>query len=124
LSWFVDLKQALPAYYPAGGPPDVVGYLRGSVDPSVWRSMERSGRQQMLILGSKTPALEDWVAAGVAARGTDQVVRLGNLNGFIVLYGGFSRRPWGKIFVADAAGLVQFPKDLLTWKRNYAPPKP
>jgi hypothetical protein len=121
---FFDLKQALPAYYPAGGLPDVVGYLGGSIDPSVWRSMEKSGRQQMLILGSKTPTLEDWVAAGVAARATDQVVRVGNLSVFIVLYRGFSRRPWGKIFIADAAGLVQFPKDLLTRKRNYAPSKP
>jgi hypothetical protein len=124
MSWFDDLKQTLPAYYPLGSAPDVVGYLRGSIDPGVWRGMERSGRQQMLILGSKPPSTEDWVAAGVAARGADQVVKFGTLTGFIVLYGGFSRRPWGKIFVSDALGLAQFPKDLLTWKRNYVPPKP
>jgi hypothetical protein len=124
MSWFDQLKQTLPAYYPPAGLPDVVGYLRGSIDPGVWRSMERAGRQQMLILGSKPPSAEDWVAAGVATRGADQVVRLVSLTGFLVLYGGFSRRPWGKIFVSDAEGLAQFPKDLLTWKRNYVPPKP
>lgn len=124
MSWFDDLKKTLPAYYPVGSQLDVVGYLRGSLDPGVWRSMENTGRQQMLILGAKPPSQEDWVAAGVAQRGTDQVVKFVALTGFIVLYGGFVRRPWGKIFVSDTLGLAQFPKDLQTWTRNYLPPKP
>jgi hypothetical protein len=88
MAWFDDLKQALPAYYPPTGTPTIVGYLRGSIDPNFWRSMERAGRHEMLILGSRPPNHEDWVAAGVAARGADQIVTISNLIGFIVLYGG------------------------------------
>jgi hypothetical protein len=39
MSWFDQLKQSLPAYYPTAGPADVVGYLRGSVYPGAWRNM-------------------------------------------------------------------------------------
>ncbi len=125
MSWFDDLKQALPAYYPVTGPPDVVGYLRGSVDPAVWRNMETaSKRNQMVILGNRPPTADDWVAAGVLQRGADQSVRFPSLTGFIVLYGGFVRRPWGKIFIVDVDALKQFPLDLLQWKRNYTPPRP
>jgi hypothetical protein len=66
MAWFDQLKQVLAAYYPAAGSPDVVGYLRGSVDPNVWRNMETANkRNQMVVLGSKRPTYDDWVAAGV-----------------------------------------------------------
>jgi len=124
MSWFDDLKQALPAYYPPTSPSNIVGYLRGSVDPNVWRSMERAGRHQMLILGSAPPNIADWVAAGVSARGSDQIVTISNLNGFIVLYGGFVRRPWGQLHIMTADGLRSFPTQIASLKRNYLPPKP
>jgi hypothetical protein len=126
MNWFVQLKHALPAYYPISGPADVVGYLRGSGDPSVWRSMERTSRRyQMIVLGSLPPTLEDWGAAGVWQRGFDRqvTVRSTMLAGFIVLYGGFNRRPWGHICTADADALKTFPSALASWQANYVPPR-
>ncbi len=124
MAWFDDLRQALPAYYPPAGLPDVVGYLRGSKDQSVWRNMEQGSRNQMIILGSKPPTAEDWSAAGVAQRGSDQTITQRDLSGFIVLYGGFNRRPWGKIYVLDAEALQHFPTQIASWKNNYRPPMP
>lgn len=125
MAWFDDIKQVLSAYYPAGGLPNVVGYLRGTKDQNVWRSMERtSSRNQMIILGSRPPTPQDWSDAGVAQRGADQTITLGDLNGFIVLYGGFPRRPWGKICVVDADALRFFPQQIASWRTNYRPPAP
>jgi hypothetical protein len=126
MTWFDDLRRALPAYYPASGSLDIVGYLRGSLNPTDWRSMEiNQHRNQMIILGNAPPAPLDWLAAGVQYRGGgDQVVKFRNLNGFIVLYGGFNRRPWGSIFILDAEGLKAFPNSILSWKQSYTPPKP
>jgi hypothetical protein len=124
MSWFDQLKLALPAYYPPGGLPNVAGYLRGSKDPSIWRSMQATNRNQMIILGSKPPSLEDWSAAGVGQRGNTQTITFSDLSGFIVIYGGFIRRPWGKIYVMDAQLLQSFPTQIDSWKRNYMPPKP
>ena len=59
--------------------------------------MIQGGREQMIILGSVPPNNEDWVAAGVAQRRAIQTIRYADLNTFIVTYGGFIRRPWGKI---------------------------
>ncbi|WIM12895.1 hypothetical protein [Enhydrobacter sp.] len=97
MDWFQQLRVALLAYYPPGSPPDVVGYLQGSANPLDWRRMIQSGREQMIVLGSVPPTNEDWIAAGVAQRRTVQTVRIGDLRTFIITYGGFVRRPWGKI---------------------------
>jgi hypothetical protein len=123
-AWFDDIKRALSAYYQPGTT-DVVGYLRGSKDPNVWRSMEQTqNRNQMILLGSKPPTAQDWAAAGVAQRGADQTITIRDLAGFIVLYGGFNRRPWGKIFILDDEALAHFPGQVASWKGNYRPPTP
>ncbi len=99
MDWFEQLRAALGAYYTAAGSADVVGYLRGSNDPAVWKQMLKSGKEQMLILGNTPPSDADWNAAGVSQRGSGatQPVRLGDLNGLIITYGGMFGRPWGKI---------------------------
>lgn len=126
MQWFVQLKQALPGYYAPGRPADIVGYLRGSVDPAVWRQMAQSqGRHQMLILGNAEPTQKEWDAAGVGQRGASQPVRFASLAGLIVLYGGFMLRPWGQIHPTTPEALsTGFPASLQSWKRNYAPPRP
>lgn len=127
MSWFDQIKSVLPGYYPANQPADIVGYLRGSSNPAIWRQMREGDRprHQMIILGSVEPSREAWTAAGVAQRlGEMQTVRFNALNGFIVLYGGFMLRPWGSIHVAtaDAVG-IGFPSSLNDWRRNYTPPR-
>jgi hypothetical protein len=98
MDWFSQLRTVLADYYPQAGPQDIVGYLRGSRDPAVWRSMIQSGREQMIILGSVPPTDEEWAAAGVANRGSVQTIRFNDLWTFIITYGGFMvTRPWGKI---------------------------
>jgi hypothetical protein len=97
MDWFQQLRAALPAYYPPGSPADVVGYLQGSGNPMDWRRLMQNGREQMIVLGSVPPTHEDWVAAGVAQRGSVQTIRTADLATFIITYGGFIRRPWGKI---------------------------
>lgn len=120
MAWFDDLKATLPAFYPGGAADTIVGYLRGNSTASEWRSMELSGYQQMLILGSIPPTQKDWDAAGVAQRGTPSTIRIDQLDGFIILYGGFIYRPWGKIFqIDDDALTIGFPAALQSWKRNY-----
>jgi len=120
VDWFTQLKQVLTAYYPPG-PADVVGYLRGSASPQVWKSMAQgpAPRHQMLILGNRPPGPEDWVAAGVAQRDAVQTIRLSSLTGLIVLYGGFIRRPWGQICEASHDALtIGFPSSLQSWRTN------
>jgi len=97
MEWFQQLRLALIAYYPMGSPADVVGYLQGSATPADWRHMIQNGREQMIVLGSVPPTNEDWIAAGVAQRRAVQTIRVNDLRTFIVTYGGFVRRPWGKI---------------------------
>jgi hypothetical protein len=101
MDWFSQLRQALGAYYDAQ-PADIVGYLRGSASPQVWRSMASgpAPRHQKLILGNRPPSTEDWAIAGVAQRDTVQTIRLPTLTGLIVLYAGFPSRPWGEIHEA------------------------
>ena len=54
--WFGQLRATLRGYYPQSGPADVVGYLRGSADPKVWRIMHfQRKRHPMIILGSTPP---------------------------------------------------------------------
>jgi len=120
MNWFDQLRQALAAYYPAGSDATIVGYLQGSVDPAVWRSMETAqNRNQMLILGSLPPTTAEWQAAGVAQRGQVQTVTTTLMAGFIVLYGGFILRPWGKIFIMDDdARDIGFPAALRSFRAN------
>ncbi len=122
MAWFDDLKTTLPAYYPGGAAETIVGYVRGNASPSQWRSMLRQGYQQMLILGSVPPTQKHWVAAGVAGRGTETTIRISDLAGFIVLYGGFMYRPWGKIFELNGQTQTAFPGSLQSWTRNYMKP--
>jgi hypothetical protein len=103
MDWFQQLRAVLADYYPAAGPQDIVGYLRGSSNPKVWRSMTQTGREQMLILGSVPPTDQEWAAAGVAGRGDVQTIRFDDLRTFIITYGGFMvTRPWGKISILSA----------------------
>ncbi len=120
MEWFPQLKAALPNYYLASRPANIVGYLKGSDDPNIWRSMERDqNRNQMIVLGNTEPSDEDWVAAGVRDRGPSKVITIDKLAGFIILYGGFMRRPWGKIFITDSdAETIGFPAALNSWRRN------
>ncbi len=121
MNWFNQLRQVLSNYYPPDRPADIVGYLQGSASPAVWRSMDQGDRprQQMIVLGSVEPTQEEWVAAGVAQRGEIQTIRLSSLNGFIILYGGFMLRPWGKIFTASNDALtIGFRASLDSWRRN------
>ena len=124
MSWFDRIKLALPEYYRSDRPNDIVGYLRGSVDPSVWRGMEATGRNQMLLLGNVEPDREDWEAAGVAQRaGQAQSVTIKTLNGFVVLYAGFIRRPWGRIHVTSAEALTNYQLQIDSWTRNKPRPR-
>lgn len=120
MNWFEQLRQALSSYYPAGGDRTIVGYLQGSSSPHVWAQMERTqSRHQMLILGSEPPTPQDWVAAGVNQRGSVQVIRIGTLGGWVVLYGGFMRRPWGELHEATPDALtIGFPGSLQRWRMN------
>jgi hypothetical protein len=73
----------------------------------------------MLILGNRPPTNDDWIAAGVAQRDEVQTIRRPMLNGLIVLYGGFIRRPWGGIHEADQDALtLGFPASLRSWQQN------
>jgi hypothetical protein len=120
MAWFDELKAALPAFYPGGPSDTIVGYLKGNSSPTEWRSMEAQGYQQMLILGTTPPTLKDWEAAGVAQRGAQATIQISQLAGFIILYGGFVYRPWGKIFQIDDDALnIGFPSAIQSWKRNY-----
>ena len=120
MNWFEQLRQTLADYYPAGTDRTIVGYLQGSSSPAVWTDMANSrSKHQMLILGSLEPTKEDWSAAGVAQRGNVQVIRIDDLAGWIVLYGGFIRRPWGELHEATADALtIGFPGSLQRWKAN------
>jgi hypothetical protein len=121
MAWFDELKNALPGYYSKND--TIVGYLRGNSTAAEWRSMERQGYQQMIILGSTPPTQAQWVAAGVAGRGTQSTIQISQLTGFIILYGGFMLRPWGKIFELDNDALtIGFPSSLQSWQRNYTAP--
>jgi hypothetical protein len=120
MNWFEQLRQALADYYPAAADRTVVGYLQGSASPGVWMQMARTqDRHQMVILGSLPPTAEDWAAAGVRQRGNVQVIRISDLAGWIVLYGGFVRRPWGELHQVDSDALtIGFPGSLQRWRSN------
>ncbi|MBT0956758.1 hypothetical protein IV417_05130 [Alphaproteobacteria bacterium KMM 3653] len=124
MDWMEQMRQVLRGHYDPAGPADVIGYLRGSADPGVWRQMERTGSGQMIILGNRPPSQREWAAAGVAQRGGEVVVTRAMLNGFMVLYGGFMIRPWGHIVVPDHdVRTLGFPGSLASWTRNYIAPQ-
>jgi hypothetical protein len=121
--WFDQLRATLRDYYPQDGSANIVGYLRGSPDPNVWRIMKfQQERHQMIILGSTPPTKEEWSAAGVGNRGETQTIRLNDLDGFIVMYAGFVLRPWGRIEELSAELLRTYSNTLSSFERNR--PKP
>ena len=122
MSWFDQIRLALPEYYRSDRPNVIVGHLRGSSDPAVWRMMEVAGRNQMVLLGNVEPNREDWEAAGVAQR-ADQptAITLNTLSGFIILYAGFIRRPWGRIHLTSAEALKNYQMQIESWRRNKPP---
>lgn len=79
----------------------------------------------MIVLGNRPPTAEDWGHAGVGQRNGEQhEIKLDDLAGFIVLYGGFPRRPWGHIVVPDDdVRTYGFPGSLRSWKTNFRPPR-
>lgn len=119
------LRAVLADYYPADGPADVVGYLKGSGDANIWRVMAMQNQPQMIVLGSNPPAQEDWVAAGKPlAQDPIQTVHAGDLEGFILIYGGFVRRPWGRIELADADAIKYYQSSTIDrFRRNYLKPR-
>jgi hypothetical protein len=124
--WFTDLKKVLREHYDPAFPEDTVGFLRGSRNPAVWRSMDEDPRSasQMIILGNRRPSSAQWDRAGVGHRGEEHEIKIDMLTGFIILYGGFMvDRPWGQIsvFTKDAQTLG-FPGALRSFERNYCPP--
>ena len=96
MDWFQQLRAALPAYWPSGAGRHR-GLPAGQRNPLDWRRLIQDGREQMIVLGSVPPSNEDWVAAGVAQRGPFRPFATADLATFIITYGGFIRRPWGKI---------------------------
>jgi hypothetical protein len=118
MSWFDDLKAALPKYYDSAHPANVVGYLRGSAEPSDWRRMDQTGSGQMIILGNVPPTQKEWDAAGVGQRGQTQTITFMKLAGFIVIYGGFIYRPWGHIVVSTGDLVKRFSGQITNWKNN------
>ena len=127
MTWFTQLKAALPKYYNPQST-RIVGYLRGSDDPYVWASMERTRTSQMIILGNTPPTLKQWTDAGVAHRAADQkTIMESQLNvcipgvaprGFMVIGGSGTPRPWGNIVTIDDDAITYFPRHLESWKRN------
>jgi len=91
--WLDQLRGVLRDFYPPDVPADVVGYLKGSGDPNVWRLMALQQKPQHLILRSLLPTRETWVAAGKPGQDPIQTIHARTLDGFIVLYGGFIYRP-------------------------------
>ena len=96
---FQQLRAVLNRYYlPAPAPP-VVGYLRGSVTPGIWRAKIADHNEQLMLLGNAEPTAADWANAGVEHRtGETQQITLPMLNAFVLTYGGFmAGRPWAAI---------------------------
>lgn len=110
--WLDQLRGVLSDYYPPDGPAGVLGYLRGSGDPNVWHVMALQNKFQHMILGSLPPATEDWVAAGKpSSKDPIQTIRTADIDKdprFIILFGGFVRRPWGRIELLDADALKYY----------------
>jgi hypothetical protein len=119
------LREVLGDYYPADGAADVVGYLKGSGDQNVWRVMAMQQQPQMIVLGSLPPTQEDWVAAGKpSTQEAIQTIHTKDLDGFILIYGGFVRRPWGRIELVDADAIKCYQSSTIDrFRRNYVKPR-
>ena len=119
MSWFDRIKTALPQHYTGAHAADIVGYLQGSADPHHWRAMAQTGSGQMIVLGNAPPTLAEWQAAGVAHRNQPATIRLADLAGLIVIYGGFMvTRPWGHIVIPDDDTNAYFQNYIDSWQRN------
>jgi hypothetical protein len=109
--WLDQLRGVLSDFYPANGPADVVGYLKGSGNPDDWRIKERAySKPQFLILGNAPPDQQDWINAGKFGPGDGQiqVILPEMLKGLIIVYGGFGPKPWGEIRILDDAWLKSY----------------
>src|SRR5690606_14077092 len=116
MSWLDEIKAVLPGWYSSERPDDVVGYLQGSKQPSVWLEMAvQRNRHQMMLMGNIEPTKQEWEAAGVMHRGQVQTVSVSDLQGFVILYGGFMLRPWGQIYVGSASPEA-LQSSLASWK--------
>lgn len=122
MAWLNQMKACLSDYYSSSQPSNIVGYLKGSSSPSVWKSMAMGSRpkNQMVVLGNIPPSKNEWEAAGVDERGEPTAITEELLgNDWIILYGGFMYRPWGKLFEIDDDALnIGFPSSLESWRRN------
>jgi hypothetical protein len=108
-NWLDQLRHVLGDYYPPDGPADVVGYLKGSGDPNVWRVKALQHKPQHMVLGSVLPTREEWEAAGKPGQDAVQTIRPKDLDGFIILYSGVMiRTPWGRIELLDADALKYY----------------
>lgn len=109
--WLDQLRAVLSEFYPPDGPPDVVGYLKGSDNPDEWRIRATVDKKpQMLVLGNTPPNPQRWVDAGKfgPADGPIHTIYPGKLNGFIIIYGGFGPLPWGRIETLDDDALKHY----------------
>jgi hypothetical protein len=106
--WPDQLREVLRAFYPPEGPADVLGYLKGSGDPNIWRLKAMQHKPQFLILGSTPPTAEEWVNAGKPGPDPIQTVCTNDLWGFIILHGALNPRPWGRIEIVDMEALNNY----------------
>jgi hypothetical protein len=118
-----QLRGVLSDYYPPDGPAGVLGYLKGSGDPNVWYVMSSQNEAQHMILGNLPPTQEDWMAAGKPSN-LDQIQTIytdlfDKDPRLVVLYGGFVRRPWGRIELLDADALKYYQSATIdSFRRN------
>jgi|HubBroStandDraft_2_1064218.scaffolds.fasta_scaffold1454982_1 hypothetical protein len=119
--WLDQLRGVLSEFYPPEGPANVVGYLKGSDDPNVWRIKAlQYEKPQMLVLGNTPPDAQRWVDAGKfgPADGPVSTVYPEKLNGFIIIYGGFGPLPWGRIELLDNDALTHYQSSTIDAFRN------
>jgi hypothetical protein len=120
---FLQLRAVLNQYYlPAPAPP-VVGYLRGSASPGIWRAKIAERNEQLMLLGNAEPTAADWANAGVEHRtGETQRITLPMLNGFVLTYGGFmAGRPWAAICDENVDSVtIGFPNALASFEQAIA----
>jgi len=120
--WLNQLREVLRDYYPPDGPADVVGYLKGSGDPNDWRMKALQQKNQFMILGSIPPTKEEWAAAGKSSQDPIQTIHPKDLDGLIILYGGFMiRTPWGRIHLIDAETLKYYQSSTIDNFRSKRP---
>ena len=122
--WIPLMKAACGAHYSPTGPSDVLGYYRGTGGAATWRAMDAADQAQMVILGNKPPTPQDWVdAGGGQCAGQDVILRAADLQGFIIGYAGFPRRPWGYIWVFSPDIQNRYAGIADNWRRNYQAPR-